>query len=75
MIDIKISNLNKSFLKSNSANKFEKNILQILKNFNLDIKHNEVLSIIGPSGTGKTTLLNILSGFDPHFTGNIEINR
>ena len=75
MIDIKINNLNKSFLKSNSVNKLETNILQVFKNFNLDIKRSEVLSIIGPSGAGKTTLLNILSGFDSNFTGNIEINR
>ena len=34
---------------------------QILKNINLDIKKGEFLTIIGPNGCGKTTLLKSIS--------------
>jgi len=35
---------------------------QILKNLNFSIKEKEFVSIVGKSGTGKTTLLSVLSG-------------
>ena len=34
--------------------------LVVLDKLNLEIKKNEMVSIIGPSGSGKTTLLNTL---------------
>jgi NitT/TauT family transport system ATP-binding protein len=34
----------------------------ILEGINLDVRSGEVVGIVGPSGTGKTTLLRILSG-------------
>lgn len=34
----------------------------IIKELSLDVKNSEILAIIGPSGVGKTTLLNIMSG-------------
>jgi len=34
----------------------------ILRNFNLSINKNEVIKIIGPNGSGKTTFLKILMG-------------
>ena len=46
-----------------------------MKNFNLDIKNNEVVALVGPSGIGKSTLLNILSGIDNKYEGKININR
>lgn len=36
----------------------------ILKGVNLDIGHNEYVSIVGPSGSGKSTLLYLLGGLD-----------
>ncbi|WP_282041208.1 ABC transporter ATP-binding protein [Winogradskyella flava] len=36
---------------------------RIFNNFNLDIKKGEVIGLVGPSGAGKTTLMNILLGF------------
>ena len=59
MIDISIKNLNKSFLQPDSENKHKYNILQIIKDLNLNIKQNEVVSFVGPSGIGKSTLLNL----------------
>ncbi len=38
----------------------------------LDVKRGEKLAIIGPNGTGKTTLLKILIGMESQDTGEIE---
>jgi len=37
----------------------------------LEIKENEIISIIGHSGCGKSTLLNMISGLDAQTEGNI----
>ncbi|PCI36781.1 MAG: Fe-S cluster assembly ATPase SufC [Thiotrichales bacterium] len=39
---------------------------QILKDFNLQIKPGEVHAIMGPNGTGKSTLGNVLAGNDKY---------
>ena len=38
--------------------------LHVLKGVSLEIKKSEVISIVGASGTGKTTLLQILGTLD-----------
>ena len=48
---------------------------KILKNLNLEVKDEEILSLLGPNGCGKTTLLNILSGLTKQNSGNIYINN
>lgn len=46
----------------------------ILKNFNLDIKTNKKVAIVGPSGQGKSTIFNLLTRiFDP-IDGDIYID-
>ncbi|WP_372721797.1 ATP-binding cassette domain-containing protein, partial [Novipirellula sp.] len=35
-----------------------------LDNIDLDIQSGEFVSLMGPSGTGKSTLLNLVSGID-----------
>ena len=75
MIDILFNNLSKTFLQVDALNKNKFNNLNIMKNFNLEIEHNEVVAIVGPSGIGKSTLLNILSGNDKDFIGDVTINR
>ena len=47
---------------------------QILKNFNLEIKKNSVLGISGESGTGKSTLINILLGLLEPKSGKILLD-
>jgi NitT/TauT family transport system ATP-binding protein len=60
-VSIKIKNLSKVIQGKN-----------ILADFNLDIKAGSIVSIFGPNGTGKSTLLNILSGVDVDYKGIIE---
>ncbi len=45
-----------------------------LRNINLSSTHGDLIGIMGASGTGKTTLLNILSGIDAPTTGTIRLN-
>ncbi|NPA44045.1 MAG: ATP-binding cassette domain-containing protein [Chlorobi bacterium] len=60
---IKIENLNISF-KSEI----------IYNDFSLSVSKGEKVAIIGKSGKGKSTLLNLLAGFISDFKGNVQIN-
>ncbi|MGB3960933.1 MAG: nitrate ABC transporter ATP-binding protein [Sulfurimonas sp.] len=42
---------------------------------NLEIKENEIISIIGHSGCGKSTLLNMISGLDAQTSGAIILEN
>jgi len=42
---------------------------------NVNIKKNEIVSIIGHSGCGKSTLLNMIAGLDCQTQGNIILNN
>ena len=43
-------------------------------NFNLDLPRGEFISIFGPNGCGKSTLINMMSGLIPFERGQILIN-
>ncbi|WP_406243611.1 amino acid ABC transporter ATP-binding protein [Tissierella carlieri] len=47
--------------------------LEVLKGIDLDINHGEVISIIGPSGTGKSTLLRCINCLEMADQGEIQI--
>lgn len=44
-----------------------------LDNINLQFRRNEFVSILGPSGGGKTTMLNIIGGLDQYTSGDLVI--
>jgi putative ABC transport system ATP-binding protein len=45
----------------------------ILKGISLDVKKGEFLSIVGPSGNGKSTLLNMITGIDRPTSGEVVV--
>ena len=47
--------------------------LEVLKNIDLDIRSQEITSIVGASGAGKTTLLQILGTLDAPDAGELKI--
>ena len=46
----------------------------VLKDINLHVDQGDVVSLIGPSGTGKTTLLRTINYLEPADKGTITIN-
>ncbi len=62
---ISLKNLSFSYPKSTHS---------IIQNFDLDLKLGEKLGIVGPIGTGKTTLVNIMSGLERNIqSGEVKI--
>ncbi len=47
---------------------------RVIANLNLEVKDHEIISLLGPNGCGKTTLLNILSGLTRQDEGNVYLN-
>lgn len=50
------------------------NETSILENINLLVKSGEIISILGSSGCGKTTLLRIIAGLEKQTKGTLKIN-
>lgn len=65
---ISVKNLNKSF-------QVGKEQVHVLKDINLEIQKGEFLSIMGPSGGGKSTLLYLLGGLDKPTSGKIMLDN
>ena len=45
--------------------------VQALKGTNISFRRNEFVSILGPSGWGKTMTLNIIGGLDQYSEGDL----
>ena len=61
---VQIKNLQKVFPKGNIC---------IARNINLDIKEGEIFTILGKSGSGKTTFLRMIAGLESPDDGEISI--
>ncbi|MBR6337013.1 MAG: ATP-binding cassette domain-containing protein, partial [Ruminococcus sp.] len=46
----------------------------VLKDISLNVEEGEFVSIMGPSGGGKSTLLYLLGGLDMPTSGTVKIN-
>lgn len=63
-MSIKLTNLGKSY----------DHHAWTLKDVNVEIQDGEFFAVVGPSGGGKSTLLNMIAGLIPTSEGRIEIN-
>ena len=64
---VELRGVSKSFRKGGET-------IQPLDNVDLDIEAGEFISLMGPSGTGKSTLLNLVSGIDRPDSGAIFVD-
>ena len=64
---LKLENITKDYLSGDTK-------VTALKGINIEFRKNEFVSILGQSGCGKTTLLNIIGGLDRYTSGNLIIN-
>ena len=48
---------------------------RILDNLNFEVAEKDIVSIIGPSASGKSSLLRLIAGFDTIDSGKIKINN
>jgi NitT/TauT family transport system ATP-binding protein len=67
MSALRVENVSKIFPAVNKSA-----AVQALQNVSLDVNTNEFVSILGHSGCGKTTLLNLIAGFEKPSSGRIE---
>lgn len=54
---------------------YEKNHLKILQSINMEICRGDKVALIGFSGSGKTSIINLLLKYAESYTGNIYINN
>ena len=66
MTAIKISIENKTFTQTEAPT---------IANFKLTLNSGEFVCLVGSSGCGKTTLLNILSGLDNDYQGEVSLEK
>ena len=50
------------------------NILPVLKKISFEIKEKDFVTVVGPSGIGKSTLLNIIGTLDKPDSGSIQFD-
>ena len=64
---LKLINITKHYVTGNST-------VEALRGVSLEFRKSEFVSILGQSGCGKTTLLNIIGGLDRYTDGDLVIN-
>lgn len=64
---LKLKEIKKDYLSGEST-------VHALKGINLEFRESEFVAILGHSGCGKTTLLNIIGGLDQYSSGDLIIN-
>ena len=65
---LRIDNLTKEYGKNNSYQK-------VLDNISISFKSNEFVCVLGESGSGKSSFLNILGGLDNDYKGSINLDN
>lgn len=67
MAFLELKNVNKGFGAADQRN-------DVLKDINLSIEKGEFVAIVGYSGAGKTTLMNLIAGLTRPDTGSVTLN-
>lgn len=65
---LNLKNINKYYKLDN------KETFHVLKNINIEFNRGELVSIIGESGSGKSTMMNLIGGLDSKFEGELLVN-
>lgn len=64
---LKLKNITKTYISGDEK-------VEALKGIDIEFRESEFVSILGQSGCGKTTLLNIIGGLDRYTSGDLIIN-
>lgn len=64
---LEIKNINKDYVTGDE-------VVHALRDVTISFRESELVSILGHSGCGKTTLLNIIGGLDQYTSGDLIIN-
>ena len=64
---LQLKNITKDYISGDST-------VHALKGVSINFRKSEFVSILGQSGCGKTTLLNIIGGLDRYTSGDLIIN-
>ena len=65
---LEITNLKKSFVHKDR-------VIELFKNVNLKIKHGDLIALVGPSGSGKSSFLHLLALLDEPTRGQILLDN
>ena len=69
MVYLDLKHISKRFVYTNCNR-----VHTVLQNVNVQISDGEFVTILGKSGCGKTTLLNLIAGFENSFGGEILLD-
>jgi len=70
---LSVQSVSKTFrVRGNKPNEY--GYFPVLRNLSFDVYDNEIVSLIGESGCGKTTLLRIIQGLIRHDAGTIRVD-
>ena len=64
---VEIRNLAKSYRRGDQ-------VVQVLRDINMDIPAGDFVALMGPSGSGKSTLLNLIAGIDTPDSGELRVD-
>lgn len=68
IIKISCHNVSKTFVQKETQR------VHVLENINLDVEENELLVLLGPGQSGKSTLLRIIAGLEEPSSGQVLLN-
>ena len=63
------------YLKANNISFAYKKNKPLLKDISISIPDNKVIGLMGDSGTGKSTLCKIMSGYISNYTGTVTLDK